>query len=271
MTRPRLPRRQPDVREHVRQLPRPLRIAMRIVTALVALVCIAGIALCGLWGWSLTSSHAANERLFGRALAGFGDQYALTRTWPEPWRSPYNIGTARLMAGRTDEGVDRLTEAFRLVPTADRHTIDGTDYIVNVNSPECLVRINLSIGIERQGDALAAAGDTGGATASYAQAARMSQPCAGPSGANTDRGQQAHDAHDRQSSKSEQGSPLDSSTDHPTQPTSPETSPSPQNTDTGAEEQRRNKLRERNRDAHEREEQSPEESETPQLPDGRYW
>lgn len=267
MTRLR-PRR---TREQLRPLPRWLRIIVAATYPLCALLAVAGLALTVLWGWSLSSVYAANDRHFGRAVAGFSDQRDLTRVWPEPWRAPYNIGTARVEGGRLTEGIAELHEAFALVGREPRVRPDQT---ISPHSPECLVRINLSIGLEKLGDTRATNGDAASARTLYRQAADMSQPCTGSDSSHSGSAEpdspseRAKDAHDRQSAKAG-----DSPTEAPSRNPSSQPTPSPSSTppDAGAEAERRKELSDRNRDAREQRDRGPRNVPNPSLPPGRYW
>ncbi|MDU0969208.1 MAG: hypothetical protein E7A62_08685 [Actinomycetaceae bacterium] len=284
MRRIHLPNLRDDEHEVARPLHRFVKWLVAIAYPLFAIAAICGVALLGLWGWSLTSVHAATDRHFGRAVAGFTDQRDLTRHWPEPWRSPYNLGTARLEGGRTDEGVRFLRQAFDLVPK--EKPIDKDKHI-SPTSPECMVRLNLSVGIEHQGDAQRRAGNETQATSLFNEAATMSQPCtqAGQSSGDEDQdksqkdsAKQGKQANDRQNQKA--GNDTSKGQDASQSPGQGDSQSSSggsggdqqqgqQGSSDEEERKRQEQLDKRNQDARERATSQPDQG--PTLPKSHYW
>lgn len=73
--------------------------------------------------------------------------------WFEPFKAPYNVGTALAGSEKLDEARAKLEEALPLA-----HGLEV-----------CAVRVNLAIVIERQGDAALTGGDGPGAAALYGE------------------------------------------------------------------------------------------------------
>lgn len=93
----------------------------------------------------VTGGYAESEE------AARGQDWA---NWFEPFKAPYNLGTAQAGSEQLDAARDALEEAL---PQATG---------LNV----CYVRINLSLVIERQGDAAVAAGEAATAAERYGEA-----------------------------------------------------------------------------------------------------
>lgn len=74
--------------------------------------------------------------------------------WFEPYKAPFNVGTALAGSEQLPEARAKLEEALELA--------NGLEV--------CTVRVNLALVIERQGDAAIADGDTAGAAEFYADA-----------------------------------------------------------------------------------------------------
>lgn len=72
----------------------------------------------------------------------------------ERWKAPYNTGTSYLQLGFNDEARAELESALPLANPIE----------------QCVIRANLAIAIERQGDALLQAGDRDGAVALWREA-----------------------------------------------------------------------------------------------------
>ncbi|MGF2949412.1 hypothetical protein [Microbacterium alcoholitolerans] len=77
--------------------------------------------------------------------------------WFEPFKAPYNLGTAMAGAEKLPEARFELEEALPLATGLD----------------VCFVRINLSLVMERQGDAAQADGDAVAASGFYGEALQM--------------------------------------------------------------------------------------------------
>lgn len=108
----------------------------------------------------LLSMYAfAHQSITSFVTAGYAESEAAARgqdwaNWFEAFKAPYNIGTAQAGAEQLDAARAELEEAL---PQAS-----GLDV--------CYVRINLSLVIERQGDAAIAEGDAATASERYGEA-----------------------------------------------------------------------------------------------------
>ena len=79
----------------------------------------------------------------------------------EPWKNHYNLGTSYVRTGSLESAVVSLTKALDGVPKdpePDPNAAPSTPAPDAELTPECRVRMNLSVAYELQGDAL---GDTG--------------------------------------------------------------------------------------------------------------
>ncbi|MCK3770590.1 hypothetical protein MZK47_13000 [Microbacterium aerolatum] len=90
----------------------------------------------------------------GSTSAAQGQEFL---NWFEPYKAPYNIGTARAGAEELDAARGKLDEALSLA--------SGLEV--------CAVRVNLALVIERQGDAALSDGDGPGAAELYGEALRV--------------------------------------------------------------------------------------------------
>lgn len=86
----------------------------------------------------------------GSTAAAQGQEFL---NWFEPFKAPYNVGTALAGADELDGARAKLEEALPLA-----HGLEV-----------CAVRVNLAIVIERQGDAAITAGDGAGAAELYSE------------------------------------------------------------------------------------------------------
>ena len=90
----------------------------------------------------------------GSASAAQGQEFL---NWFEPYKAPYNVGTALAGAEELDAARSKLEEALPLA--------SGLEV--------CAVRTNLALVIERQGDAARADGDGPGSAQFYGEALRI--------------------------------------------------------------------------------------------------
>lgn len=101
----------------------------------------------------------------GSESAARGQEYA---NWFEPFKAPYNVGTALAGAEQLDQARAKFEEALPLA--------SGLDV--------CAVRVNLALVIERQGDAARADGDGPAAAQLYGEAllvtAETPEECSSP-------------------------------------------------------------------------------------------
>ena len=104
--------------------------------------------------------------------------------WFEPYKAPFNVGTALGAAEQLPEARAKLEEALELA-----HGLEV-----------CGVRINLALVIERQGDAARADGDGAGAAALYGEALTITLET--PEECNSDEAQQQSSDPQRDMEKS---------------------------------------------------------------------
>ncbi|UNK70809.1 hypothetical protein [Microbacterium sp. H1-D42] len=111
----------------------------------------------------LLSMYAfAHESISSFVAGGYAESESAARgqdvlNWFEPFKAPYNIGTAMAGAEKLPEARAELEEALPLATGLD----------------VCAVRINLSLVMERQGDAAQADGDAVAAAEFYGEALQM--------------------------------------------------------------------------------------------------
>lgn len=171
------------------------------------------VVIIGLSVWSgliVTSAHFGQESYQDGRLETAERHYQTNmRVTPdawEGWEPPFNRGTARLRLGvdadavgvgpggfsgsqgsggeviyhaisnvaMIDAGVVDVELALTRVPEAEREKGQVTD---PNSEPECMVRRNLSIGQELQGDWFVTSGDSRGAAKKYALAQETLAPC----------------------------------------------------------------------------------------------
>ncbi|WP_277050328.1 hypothetical protein [Ruania albidiflava] len=111
----------------------------------------------------------------------------------EPWKAPFNEGTAVYATGDFFTAKEHLDVALGLVPTAPEGEPRGEE--------ECMVRTNYSLSLEGLGDEAMIASDFAMATDYYEQAQTMLADC-GESGGNG--GEQAEQAEERQQQSQEE-------------------------------------------------------------------
>lgn len=111
----------------------------------------------------------------------------------EPWKAPFNQGTAVYATGDFFTAKEYLDVALGLVPTAPQGEPRGEE--------ECMVRTNYSLALEGLGDEAMLASDFPMATEYYGQAQEMLADC-GESGGNG--GEEAQEAEERQQESQEE-------------------------------------------------------------------
>ncbi len=132
-----------------------------------------GALLVLLWVSSALAARAFDAGDLGGAEASYDRQRAVTRLWPEPWKAPYNLGTARLAQGEYEGAVEPLRDALARVPTA----VADEEGRLDPASPECRVRSNLAGALE---GVAAGAGNEQAAASARAEAADVIAPCRPP-------------------------------------------------------------------------------------------
>ena len=111
----------------------------------------------------------------------------------EPWKAPFNEGTAVYATGDFFTAKEHLDVALGLVPTAPAGEPRGEE--------ECMVRTNYSLALEGLGDEAMLASDFAMSTDYYGQAQEMLADC-GESGGNG--GEEAQEAEERQQESQEE-------------------------------------------------------------------
>ena len=139
-------------------------------------VALAGAWFVGLYLWSNHGRTQFAQEKVDSAQATFARQVSLTRIFPESWLAEYNAGTALLAGKEYAQGVELLESAMEGVPQAVRLESGH----IQPYSYECQVRMNLSAGLELQGDATTVEEE---AQALYLRALELVTPCeSSPSG-----------------------------------------------------------------------------------------
>lgn len=172
---------------------------------LVVVALLAGGFLIALPVWSATSGHAYRQGAYQRAYAGYERQEAITARGPEAWVARYNAGTTLLAQGRVDAGVHELERAMDGVPRAH---VDEAGFI-EMFSYECRVRMNLGLGLERQGDARMRRGEFSAAADLYRRGAALVAPCQSPSSTPSGEPQSGPSSEPTPSSSNPSGSPTE--------------------------------------------------------------
>ena len=155
-----------------RRDPRRLK-ALKLASPLIALVLLAGLWMVGQYLWTSAARSQFLDGKEAKAEASFSRQAAVTSVYPEPWVARYNLGTTLLARGDVEQGISLLQRAFEDVPKAVRRDDGG----IEPYAYECAVRVNLSAGIEMQGDALEAEGAAEQAAVLYQEALDWVSPC----------------------------------------------------------------------------------------------
>ena len=162
-----------------------------------------------LWAWATgRTARAGNHEA---ALTSYSRQIYWGDLGPASWVAHYNAGTEDLRLDHIDSGVEQLRTAWDRVPKA-RQVEDGR---IETYSYECTVRMNLALGLEKQGDA-AMASDRAQAAALYKEMGEVVSPCQSTSSTQNQQNQQgqgggadADKAHDRAKQKQEQAEKSD--------------------------------------------------------------
>src|SRR5699024_5881221 len=110
----------------------------------------------------------------------------------EPWKAPFNEGTATYASGDFFAATTVLEQALAQVPKAPEGEPRGV--------PECMVRTNYSLALEGLGDEASNGSDFAIATDYYDQAQQMLADCAQSGNG----GEQAQDAQERQQESQEE-------------------------------------------------------------------
>lgn len=138
----------------------------RAAVAAGLVLALLGLALTFLWAWSVSAVGTLQGGDPAAAARSFHRQGAATALFPEPWKAPFNEGTAHLTAGRYVDASDALQVALtRIGPAAGP---------VDPAGNECLIRVNLSLTLEARG---AQAADPAAAASLYGEALDVIGPC----------------------------------------------------------------------------------------------
>ena len=162
-----------------------------------------------LWAWATgRTARAGNHEA---ALSSYSRQIYWGDLGPASWVAHYNAGTEDLRLDHIDSGVEQLRTSWDRVPKA-RQVEDGR---IETYSYECTVRMNLALGLEKQGDA-AMASDRAQAAALYKEMGEVVSPCQSTSSTQNQQNQEgqgggadADKAHDRAKQKQEQAEKSD--------------------------------------------------------------
>lgn len=115
---------------------------------LAGVALVLGVWLVGLAIWAEAKASSANKGNWDTAASSYQSRVLQSPLSPENWLTDYNAGTALLHLGEVDEGIARLEEAFEGVPKA----VPDDFGALQPYSYECQVRMNISAGLELQGD-----------------------------------------------------------------------------------------------------------------------
>ncbi len=126
--------------------------------------------------WTTVGKYQLSQQKPEAAAKTFTHQLALSPLLPQPWLTRYNLGTALLQGGDLEQGVALLESAYLEVPKAQLTSLGGLQPFTY----ECSVRMNLSAGLEMQGDEKAEQGQADQAVALYEQALEWVTPCEVP-------------------------------------------------------------------------------------------
>lgn len=182
-----------------------------IVVPVSVIMFVASVVIGGGWIWSYQAAAIAKDGQLDRAEHHFRQQLTVYGGWLERWRPRYNLGTTLAMKKQYPQAEDYLRDALTYVPKAYRNA----EGFIDANSYECMVRMNLSLVLEAQGDAN---DDPDASQDLFTQAADLSEPCSSGQqiSEQSDQGmgqpdqskqerhntKQAQQDHDRQQSKS---------------------------------------------------------------------
>lgn len=144
----------------------------------VVVLAVAGLALLTLAAWAAVARGDFAAADYAAARDAFSTQHQMTQQFPEPWKGAFNEGTAALgealaSTGEFSDARVLLEEALDEVPVAQAEQNGGKP----MDSPECRVRLNLSLTIEGQALAAAAADNKPDAVAFYDEAMDVIGPC----------------------------------------------------------------------------------------------
>ncbi|PHP53170.1 hypothetical protein BW737_004525 [Actinomyces ruminis] len=113
-----------------------------------AVVAVVGVWMLLVWGLTFAGNHAAVDGSYTTAIGRYRAVERLN-PWLEQWRVHYNLGTAQLLDDQLDAAVDQLEEALETAPAADTVQVQDDEgnvsTILDPESPECLVRVNLYV------------------------------------------------------------------------------------------------------------------------------
>lgn len=189
------------------KLLRPLWWSMPVVAVALAI----GTYMVSLPLWAWATGRTARAGNHEAALSSYSRQIYWGDLGPASWVAHYNAGTEDLRLDHIDSGVEQLRTAWDRVPKA-RQVEDGR---IETYSYECTVRMNLALGLEKQGDA-AMASDRAHAAALYKEMGEVVSPCQSTSSTQNQQNQQgqgggadADKAHDRAKQKQEQAEKSD--------------------------------------------------------------
>lgn len=151
---------------------------LKVTTPIAVLVALVGLWLISLFLWTTATKSDWKDGNYAGAISSYEKQMAVTSHFPQPWLAQYNLGSSMIANGDLDRGIGLLREAFQGVPKA----VQGEKGAIQPFAYECYVRMNLSAGLELQGDAQTASGNDNAAKKLYESALEWISPCEVPSG-----------------------------------------------------------------------------------------
>nr|NLD40820.1 tetratricopeptide repeat protein [Actinomycetales bacterium] len=140
--------------------------------AVIVFLVVGGLLLL-LWIWNMQAGSQYREGEYELAEASYRRQGAVSEVFPEPWKAVYNEGTVQLADQRYEESNEVLAVALEEVPEAP---VDESG-LKDPQSPECMVRTNLSLTFEGMADAKRGAGELEEAIGLYQQALEALGAC----------------------------------------------------------------------------------------------
>lgn len=222
----------------------------------VVLALLAAVALVGLWTLGLLAARDWEAGEHTAAASSYRWQRTLSQGGPERWKAPSNQGATSLALGDPAAAAEQLETALALVPRA-RPEASGA---LPPGSPECRVRINLSLAYEGLGDQAATAGDAAAGRDLLTKALDTIGPCS--SDGQSEVGQQPEEPHSppdeteqRQNRKQQEQGAGPEEPPPAGQPGQQGSTPSPSPSPSPSGDARVQQLQERNRQAEEEAEQ----------------
>lgn len=183
-------------RRRDRRALRPLWFSLPVV--LLALL-VAGYML-GMYLWSWSAGRSYQQGSLQEARQDYLAQIPWGKLGTEEWVADYNTGTTLLAQGYLDTGVAYLELAYTDVPRATE-VAEGR---IEPYSYECRVRMNLTLGLEAQGDLRLDEDAPSEAADLYGRALDLVTPCQSSAQSDSQSGSQSGD-QDQSGDQSQSG------------------------------------------------------------------